>query len=143
MRDPITLLKKDSLSKSRAVKVSNGRRSGNGTYRPRLEPLESRIVPGFLAASSYPATVPGGIPNTIVMADFNHDGILDVATANYGANSASILLGKGDGSFASPITYPAGGNPQGLATGDFNEDGQSGRDGFGLALWGQWAPHLE
>src|SRR5438105_8792134 len=83
-------------------------------YRPRLEPLESRIVPGFLAASSYPATVPGGIPNTIVMADFNHDGILDVATANYGANSASILLGNGDGSFGSPITYPAGGNPQGL-----------------------------
>src|SRR5690348_10685598 len=79
-----------------------------------VELLESRIVPGFLVASSYPATVPGGIPNTIVMADFNHDGILDVATANYGANSASILLGKGDGGFASPITYPAGGNPQGL-----------------------------
>jgi CRISPR-associated protein Cmr3 len=27
--------------------------------------------------------------------------------------------------------------------GDFSEDGQSGRDGFGLALWGPWAPHLE
>jgi len=26
---------------------------------------------------------------------------------------------------------------------DFSEDGQSGRDGFGLALWGPWAPHSE
>ena len=24
---------------------------------------------------------------------------------------------------------------------DFSEDGQSARDGFGLALWGPWAPH--
>jgi CRISPR-associated protein Cmr3 len=24
---------------------------------------------------------------------------------------------------------------------DFADDGQSGRDGFGLALWGTWAPH--
>src|SRR5438094_4951949 len=35
----------------------------------------------------------------------------------------SVLLGNGDGSFASPITYSTGNNPQGLATGDFNEDG--------------------
>jgi CRISPR-associated protein Cmr3 len=27
--------------------------------------------------------------------------------------------------------------------GDFSEDGQSGRDGFGLALWGPWASHSE
>jgi CRISPR-associated protein Cmr3 len=26
---------------------------------------------------------------------------------------------------------------------DFSEDGQSGRDGFGLALWGPWLPHSD
>lgn len=30
-----------------------------------------------------------------------------------------------------------------MPVGDFSEDGQSGRDGFGLALWGPWAPHVE
>src|SRR6266849_4257303 len=88
-----------------------------------LEQLESRVVPGFLAATSYPATVPDGHANSLVMQDFNHDGILDLATADYGNNTVSILLGKGDGSFASPITYSTDNTPQGLATGDFNGDG--------------------
>jgi len=35
----------------------------------------------------------------ILTADFNHDGNLDLAVANAGANTVSILLGNGDGTF--------------------------------------------
>src|SRR5437899_3078954 len=123
MRGRTKSLTKDSLSKSHASKLGAGRQVRKATYKHGLEFLESRIVPGYLAASSYPAAGPNGGANSLVMADFNHDGILDLATADYGDNSVSILLGKGDGSFAAPIISPVGGNPQGLATGDFNGDG--------------------
>src|SRR5437773_4676078 len=107
MRGRTKSLTKDSLSKSRASKLGAGCRPRKITYKPRLELLESRIVPGFLAASSYPATGPDGHANSLVMQDFNRDGILDLATAvYYSANTVSILLGRGDGSFASPIIYP-------------------------------------
>jgi hypothetical protein len=123
MKAGIKSLTKNRSSKTRSSKLSLVHQPKNATYKPRLELLESRIVPGFLAASSYPATVPDGHANSLVMQDFNHDGILDLATADYGNNTVSILLGKGDGSFAPPITYPVGNAPQGLATGDFNGDG--------------------
>jgi hypothetical protein len=64
----------------------------------------------------------GGVPYSIVTADFNHDGNLDLAVSDLGANQISILLGKGDGTF-----YPARNfsvpSCAGLAVGDFNEDG--------------------
>ena len=33
------------------------------------------------------------------MGDFNGDGKLDLAVANYGSNTVSVLLGNGDGTF--------------------------------------------
>src|SRR5438552_182987 len=40
-------------------------------------------------------------------------------------SSVSILVGKGDGTFAPAVSYPAGGyQPQSVAVGDFNRDGQ-------------------
>ena len=64
----------------------------------------------------------GGVPYSIVTADFNHDGNLDLAVSNSGANQISILLGKGDGTFrpARSFSVPS---CAGLAVGDFNEDG--------------------
>jgi hypothetical protein len=64
----------------------------------------------------------GGVPYSIVTADFNHDGNLDLAVSDLGANQISILLGKGDGTFrpARNFSVPS---CAGLAVGDFNEDG--------------------
>jgi hypothetical protein len=60
--------------------------------------------------------------------DLNDDGKLDLAVANGGSNSVTILLGNGDGTFApatgSPITV--GNAPRALAVGDFNGSGRLG-----------------
>ena len=40
--------------------------------------------------------------------DFNHDGCLDIVVANYGSNTIGILLGYGNGSFATIVTYSTG-----------------------------------
>ena len=55
--------------------------------------------------------------------DFNNDGKLDVATANASANSVSVFLGNGDGTFQPHADYNVGTTPSYIATGDFNNDG--------------------
>src|SRR5579871_5361419 len=47
----------------------------------------------------------GGSPWSLVKADFNGDGILDLATANGQSGNISILLGNGDGTFQAPVDY--------------------------------------
>ena len=64
------------------------------------------------------------LPSAVLVADFNGDGKADLAIAEKGANTLSILLGNGDGTFAAPLIALTGGDtPLGLAVGDFNEDG--------------------
>ena len=65
-------------------------------------------------------------PNSIAVADFNNDGKLDLAVADDdpAANSVSILLGNGDGTFRTHVDYPTGVGPASVTTGDFNGDGK-------------------
>ena len=68
----------------------------------------------------------GAFPAGIAVADFNGDGIADVAVTNDGngsGNTVSVLLGNGDGTFQQQVTYPTGTAPYGVAVGDFNGDG--------------------
>lgn len=48
---------------------------------------------------------------------------MDIATANQNNNTASILLGNGDGTFQGHIDYVTGQYPHSLSAGDFNGDG--------------------
>jgi hypothetical protein len=66
----------------------------------------------------------GGESDTIVTADFNGDGIPDLATANNDSQSVSVLLGQGDGSFSNAVVYPVSDYARGLAAGDFDYDGK-------------------
>src|SRR5262245_63326111 len=50
------------------------------SFRPRLEALEGRDLPSFLAPASYPV---GPGPQGVASADLNGDGKLDLITANY------------------------------------------------------------
>ncbi len=62
-------------------------------------------------------------PQGVVVADFNRDGIPDVAVANT-SGSVTILLGDGSGRFSVAGTYNSGGSySYAIATGDFNGDG--------------------
>ena len=65
----------------------------------------------------------GKSPQSIVAADLNADGKLDLVTVNGGGNTISVLLGRGDGTFQTRVDYGTGMNPLSLVTGDFNGDG--------------------
>ena len=89
-------------------------------HRPRLEFLEDRVTPSFSPATSFPV---GPNPQAVVTADFNNDGHLDLATANAGGNTVSVLLGDGLGGFGAANHFAAGTGPRSMAVGDFNNDG--------------------
>jgi len=59
-----------------------------------------------------------------VGADFNGDGVLDCATANYLTNDVSIFLGNGDGTSQTAQNYATSGSPVWIVVGDFNGDGE-------------------
>jgi hypothetical protein len=46
-----------------------------------------------------------------------------LVTGDAGSNTATVLLGNGDGTFATPLNPAAGTNPLFVAVGDFNGDG--------------------
>src|SRR5215468_400515 len=66
----------------------------------------------------------GSEPAAIVSADFNGDGIADLAVANSGSNNVSIFLTQAVIKFASPLIYDVGGRPRAIVAGDFNSDGK-------------------
>lgn len=67
---------------------------------------------------------PPSASDSIVSADFNGDGIPDLATANNDSQSISVLLGRGDGSFSDAVVYPVSDYARGLATADLDYDGK-------------------
>ncbi len=64
----------------------------------------------------------GQYPSAIASADFDNDGVMDLVTANIGAN-ISVLIGMGNGTFLPAVNYSAGTNPYDIAVADFNNDG--------------------
>jgi hypothetical protein len=61
--------------------------------------------------------------NSIAVADFNGDGIPDVALGN--VDAVALSLGNGDGTFRSPLSYPAASEYGSfIAAGDLNGDGK-------------------
>ncbi len=62
-------------------------------------------------------------PNAIALVDVNADGRLDIVSANYAANTASVSVNRSGGDFASPVLYAPGGEPCQLAVADLTGDG--------------------
>ena len=82
---------------------------------------------GTFTAAASPAT--GSAPSSVAVGDFNGDGRQDLATANNGADSVSVLLGNGagstgDGTFTAAVSPATGSAPSSVAVGDFNGDGR-------------------
>jgi len=67
-------------------------------------------------------------PNSVAVADFNHDGRVDLAVTSVDSGTGfstyvQILLGNGDGTFKPASSYPVGKRPDSAAVADFNHDG--------------------
>jgi Bacterial Ig-like domain (group 3)/FG-GAP-like repeat len=70
----------------------------------------------------------GELSNSVAIADVNSDGILDIVVTNMCLDTScpgvAVLLGNGDGTFASAVGYDSGGLETGaVAVGDVNNDG--------------------
>ena len=83
--------------------------------------LEDRTLLSLFGPAQFFAT--GAQPVSVAVGDFNGDGIPDLAVANNGSNSVSVLLGNGSGGFGAATSYPVGSFPSSVAVGDFNRDG--------------------
>ena len=99
--------------------------NGNGWNQPgTLSVLLGRGDGTFEAATHL--TVDRG-PRGVAVADYNHDGKPDIATAISGGwfetNRVNVLFGRGDGAFDPPTGYTVGTAPAWIACADFNRDG--------------------
>ena len=60
----------------------------------------------------------------MVSADFDRDGILDLAVTDVGAGGVSVLRGLGGGAYAGYVSFLAGSQPDDLAAADVDRDGR-------------------
>src|SRR5581483_8273043 len=99
------------------------------TFSAAVQLLQNQGSGTFTPAAAYPA---GASIGDLAVGDFNGDRHPDLVTANdtdlsypyLPANSVTLLLGHGDGTFTSAAPVPAGTFPDALAVGDFNGDGR-------------------
>lgn len=68
----------------------------------------------------------GSHPQSVTIADVNHDHFLDIAAVNAWYNEMNVFLGFGDGSFDTRHIYSTGfaSDPNSIAADDFNKDGR-------------------
>ena len=80
----------------------------------------------FATAAGGPIDVGGG-PSSIAVADFNGDGIQDLAVANASIGNVTVLLGNGSGGFSPAAASPfaTGTSPVSIIAADFNNDGKA------------------
>ncbi len=64
----------------------------------------------------------GTSPWGVTAGDFNADGQVDLAAVNHDSSNVSILLGHGNGTFASAINYPTIPSPSRIIAADFDGD---------------------
>jgi uncharacterized repeat protein (TIGR01451 family) len=87
--------------------------SGDGTHAPSSSAVQALSVnaaaaSGLSAGTSYAA---GAGPWAIAAADFNRDGKTDLVAANSTANTVTVYLGSGNGTFAAGTDYLVGTKP--------------------------------
>lgn len=78
----------------------------------------------FVGQTNFPVSAG---PEGLTTGDFNLDGKTDLATTSaiLGNQDVSVLLGNGDGTFASATSFATGSFPDAIATGDFRGMGRS------------------
>jgi len=107
----------DPSTKADFITISLG--NGDGTFQKAI------------------TTTTTGYYYSLIVADFNGDGRLDVAGGQYDG-AIDIYLGKGDGTLQAPVSFAAAAYPAYLISGDFNADGApdiaASNSGYGLSV---------
>ncbi|MEH2051545.1 beta strand repeat-containing protein [Nostoc sp.] len=94
---------------SNNISVLFGDSKGTGTFGPAVNfALESASA-----------------PISVAVGDFNKDGKSDIVTANNASQNVSVLLGDGNGGFATAKNFKVPSRPTAVTVGDFNGDGKS------------------
>jgi hypothetical protein len=102
----------------------------NATNTPQQGAVTILLGNGDGTFTAAPSPAAGPYPYTITAADFNGDGILDLAIgsrnsySSFVSGSVAILLGNGDGTFRPAASVPTNGIPESISVGDFNGDGK-------------------
>ncbi len=78
---------------------------------------------GDWAFQEHRAFAVGDAPISVAIGDLNGDGTPDLAVANIGSRSVSVLLGNGDAKFQAQRTFAVGDSPHSVTIGDLNGDG--------------------
>jgi hypothetical protein len=99
---------------------------------PAMGAPHAASSPLFLPAVNY--STGGYDPSSVAVADVNGDGVPDIVVANvrrnltdqvFAASNIGVMLGNGDGTFQSVVTYPSGGSElQSVVIADVNNDGR-------------------
>ena len=97
-----------------------------GTASILLNTTTEATTPTFATKFDLPT---GSGPNSVSIGDFNGDGKPDLATANEGDSTASILLnttttGATTPTFATKVDFTTGSGPRSVSIGDINGDGK-------------------
>jgi hypothetical protein len=66
----------------------------------------------------------GGYPEDTAVGDLDGDGIPDLAVACSSTHTVAVLLGRGDGTFATGVNFSSGSAPTAVRIGDVNGDGE-------------------
>ena len=88
--------------------------NGDGTFSP--------FAPCLITGPGCPSA--GVNASAIAVTDFTNDGVADLVVANAASNSVTVLLGVGDGTFQTGISFPTGLGPVAVTIGDLNGDGR-------------------
>ena len=111
-----------------AIRAVYGGASG---YQPSQSPASNYSVAAVPGRGFSTQTLFGsGLPKEYVASgNFNSDGKADLVVANWNNSdspgSVSVMLGNGDGTFQTPLTYVVGSDPSSVVVGDFNGDGRA------------------
>jgi len=110
------LIVSDALDNTVSVLLGNG----DGTFQaPRQYSIGAMNTQDATTVFSELPTYKRGL----AVADLNGDGNLDIVVTNPTSGDVSVLMGRGDGTFAPQERFDAGPAPNAVVIGDFNGDG--------------------
>lgn len=98
---------------------------GESSRTPDAETAQVTPPPSANGGASVAEYQVGARPRAVAVADLNGDGRLDVAVANAGGGTVTVLFGDGSGRLLRPASFPAGKEPSDVDLADLDRDGDA------------------